>query len=166
MKLRVGLIIVTSVVLQTAFVAELRIGGAIGNIMALVAIAAGVEGGAERGAIIGFAAGLTYDAVLQTPFGLHALVFCVVAYLVGTFQRSVLRAAWWIPVVTAVAGTAASVILYVLAGQLLGQQYRVANLPLIIVVTSLMNGFLAPVYLRALHWALPQDRSPSGLLAR
>ena len=110
--------------------------------------------------------GLTFDAVLQTPFGLWALVLSVVAYLVGTFQRSVLRAAWWIPVATAVAATLASVILYVLIGQLLGQQFRSANLPMILLVTSVMNGLLSPVMLRAMHWALPQERSPSGLLAR
>ena len=163
---KVGLIIVTAVVVQTSYVAELRIGNAIGNVVLLVGIAAGVEGGAERGAVVGFVAGLTFDAVLQTPFGLTALVLCIVSYLVGSFQRSVLRAAWWIPVATAMAATAASVILYVLIGQLLGQQYRVANLPMILFVTSLLNGFLSPVVLRAMHWALPQDRSPSGLLAR
>jgi rod shape-determining protein MreD len=166
LAVRVGLIIVTTVVIQTSWVADFRVGGAIGNIVILVAVAAGVEGGAERGAVIGFAVGLTFDSVLQTPFGLWALVLCVVAYLVGTFQRSVLRAAWWIPVATAVAATAVSVILYVLVGQLLGQQFRAANLPMILLVTSTMNGILAPVMLRAMHWALPQERSPSGLMAR
>lgn len=163
---KVGLIIVTVTVIQISWVAELRIAGAIGNLVILVAVAAAVEGGAERGAICGFAAGLVFDSVLQTPFGLWALVLTVVAYLVGTFQRSVLRAAWWIPVATAVAATAASVILYVLIGQLLGQQFRAANLVTIVLVTSAINGFCSPVLLRAMHWALPQDRSPSGFLAR
>ncbi|HUW01640.1 MAG TPA: rod shape-determining protein MreD [Acidimicrobiales bacterium] len=163
---KVGLIIVTCVVIQTSYVADFRVAGVIGNIVILIAVAAGVEGGAERGAIVGFAAGLTFDAVLQTPFGLWALVLSVIAYVVGTFQRSVLRAAWWIPVATAVAATLASVILYVLIGQLLGQQFRSANLPMILLVTSVMNGLLSPVMLRAMHWALPQERSPSGLLAR
>ena len=67
---------------------------------------------------------------------------------------------------TAAAATAASVILYVLVGQLLGQQFRSANLPMILFVTSVLNGLLALPMLRVMHWAMPPDRSPSGLLAR
>lgn len=164
--IKVGLIIITAVVIQMSWIAKFQVGGVIGNVVILVAIAAGIEGGAERGAIAGFAAGIVFDSLQQTPFGLWALVFSVVAYMVGTFQRSVLRAAWWIPVVTAVAGTAASVILYVLVGQLLGQQFRTENLPMIVLVTSVMNAVLSPLMLRVMHWALPPDRSASGLMMR
>lgn len=164
--IKVGLIIITAVVLQVSWVAKFPIGGVIGNVVIIVAITAGMEGGAERGALTGFAAGMVFDSLQQTPFGLWALVLSVVAYMVGTFQRSVLRAAWWIPVVTAVAGTATSVILYVLAGQLLGQEFRVENLPMIVLVTSVMNAALTPLMLPVMHWALPQDRSASGMMMR
>ena len=43
----------------------------------------------------------------RRPFGLSALTYALVAYVVGSLQDSVLRAAWWIPVATAAAASAA-----------------------------------------------------------
>src|SRR3546814_19421402 len=50
--------------------------------------------------------------MLQTPFGLPALTYGMVAFLAGSLQDSALRAAWWIPVTTAAAASAIGVILY------------------------------------------------------
>ena len=58
--------------------------------------------------------------MLQTPFGLSALTYALVAYLVGSLQDSVLRAAWWIPVATATAASVVGVILYGVLGTVLG----------------------------------------------
>jgi hypothetical protein len=62
-----------------------------------------------------------YDLMLQTPFGLSALTCSIMAYLVGSLQDSVLRAAWWIPVVTATAASFVGVILYGVLGTVLGE---------------------------------------------
>ena len=59
--------------------------------------------------------------MLQTPFGLSALTYAIVAYLVGSLQDSVLRAAWWIPVATATAASVVGVILYGVLGTVLGE---------------------------------------------
>ena len=59
--------------------------------------------------------------MLQTPFGLSALTYAIVAYLVGSLQDSVLRAAWWIPVATATVASIVGVILYGVLGTVLGE---------------------------------------------
>ena len=52
--------------------------------MLLLAISAGIAAGPEWGALTGFIAGIAFDLVLQTPFGLSALSYCIVGYLVGS----------------------------------------------------------------------------------
>ena len=118
-----------------------------------MAVAAGVAAGPDRGAALGFAAGLAYDLMLQTPFGLSALTYAIVAYLVGGLQDSVLRAAWWIPVITATAASMAGVILYGVFGTVLGEDLIGYELVRIAVIVGLLNTIAAPVVVRAMRWA-------------
>ena len=97
--LKVALVIFTAVLLQVTWVAKLPIADVRGDIVLLVAIAAGLESDGEHGAIVGFFAGLTFDLLLDTPVGLSALSYALVGFVVGTLQSKVLRATWWIPVV-------------------------------------------------------------------
>ena len=74
--LKVALVIFTAVLLQVTVVAKLPIADVRGDIVLLVAIAAGLESDGEHGAIVGFFAGLTFDLLLDTPVGLSALTYC------------------------------------------------------------------------------------------
>ncbi len=109
------------------------------DLLLLVAIAGGIAAGPDRGAAIGFAAGIAYDLMLQTPFGLSALTYALVAYLVGSLQDSVLRAAWWIPVATATVASMAGVILYGVLGTVLGEDLVGWELLRIAVIVGLLN---------------------------
>ena len=84
-------------VLQVGLFAQLPVDGARADVMILLGIAAGFVGGPERGAIVGFAAGLAIDLVLPTPLGLSALVYCIVGYLVGRISGTCRRSSWWLP---------------------------------------------------------------------
>ena len=99
--------LLVALTLQLGVASSITFFGVQADLLLLVAIAAGIAAGPDRGAAIGFAAGLAYDLMLQTPFGLSALTYALIAYLVGSLQDSVLRAAWWIPVATATAATRA-----------------------------------------------------------
>ena len=65
--------------------------------MLLLTIVSALIAGPERGAVLGFAAGVLVDLTLQTPFGLSALVLCLVGFAVGQLQAAILRSAWSIP---------------------------------------------------------------------
>ena len=96
---RPAFVVFVLVTLQTAFFAELDIFGAKADIVMLLPIAAGIAGGRDRGAIVGFIAGISLDLVVHgTPTGFFALGYTLVGYIVGMMQAGVLRAAWWIPV--------------------------------------------------------------------
>jgi rod shape-determining protein MreD len=157
---RSSLVLIGALVLQTALVADLRVFGAFGDVMLLVGIAAGISGGAERGASYGFAAGLAIDLIQpDIPFGLSALTYCLVGYLVGSIQGSVLRATWWIPLVSAAAASGLGVILYVVLGQVVGEQLRLGEVGPIVLVVAFLNAMLTPLAVRALRWAM-DERSP------
>ena len=150
---RTSLVIVIALTVQLGIAPSLGLFGVQGDLLLLVAIAAGIATGPDRGAAIAFAAGLAYDLMLQTPFGLSALTYAIVAYLVGGLQDSVLRAAWWIPVATATAASVVGVILYGVFGTVLGDDLIAVSLLRVAVVVGALNTVAAPVVVKAMRWA-------------
>ncbi len=63
-------------------------------VLALVATA-GAVGGADRGAVAGFALGLMYDFSGNTPLGLTALAYGVGGIVAGSLQSFAPEGQWW-----------------------------------------------------------------------
>src|SRR5687767_1592722 len=99
--LKVPLLVIAALVLQASLLADLRVLDVSAELMMLLPICAGVLAGPDRGATVGFVSGLALDLMLSTPFGMSALAYTLVGYLAGMVQGTILRAAWWIPVLTA-----------------------------------------------------------------
>ena len=114
--LRLTVVVLGLLILQLSLASGLPLFGATADLLLIAAVAAGLAAGSDRGAAIAFVIGLTYDLVLQTPFGLTALTYCLVAFAVGQLQSSWLRPTWWIPwSVTAVACAAGTGLYAVMA---------------------------------------------------
>jgi len=155
------LVVILALTLQTSLVAQLRSFDATGDIMLLLGIAAAIAAGAEMGALVGFTAGMAFDLMLQSPLGLSALAYCITGYVVGTFQTSVLRAAWWIPVVSAMVASAFGTLVFATVGEVLGQEsYLSGHLFAIVAVVSVLNGLISSVAVRLMRWALRADSEP------
>jgi rod shape-determining protein MreD len=134
-----ALVLLGALVLQLSIVSDMRVFGAVGDLFLLVTIAAGLVDGPDRGATFGFAAGLLYDLVLDTPFALSALVYALVGYGVGLVSASLMRSTGWWPLgITAVA-SAVAMALYTTLGHLVGAAYPVGELPRIALVVALWN---------------------------
>jgi rod shape-determining protein MreD len=88
--------------------------------MLALVLAAALLDGPDRGAAWGFAAGIAYDLVLDTPFGLSALTYAVVGYLAGMVGAAMVRPAGWWPVVIAGVWAAIAVAFYAVVGNLVG----------------------------------------------
>lgn len=153
-RLRLPLALLAALLLHTSVLARIRVFGVMPDFMLLVAVAAGISGGPIRGATMGFAAGLAIDLFLTTPLGLSALVFTFVGYGVGVANAGVLRAAWYIPLLTAGAASSAGVFLFALAASVLGAQMFSAHLITISAVVGVSNAVLAPVAVRLVGWAM------------
>ena len=119
--MRAGLVLVLALTVQASVVAEMQVFGAHGEVLLLVPIVAGLTAGPERGAVAGFAAGIAVDLLVQTPFGLTALTYCLVGYGVGALQSGVLRASWWLPVAAAMAGSAVGTVLFAVTVTVVGE---------------------------------------------
>jgi rod shape-determining protein MreD len=150
---RTSFVLITLLTVQLGVLDGVALFGVQADLMLLAAIAAGIAAGPDRGAAIGFAAGILYDLMLQTPFGLSALTYALMAYLVGSLQDSVLRAAWWIPVATAAAASVVGVILYGVLGTVLGDELVGWDLIKTALIVGLLNMLFAPVVVRAMRWA-------------
>lgn len=143
-------LIVLVLLIQAVVVSQITVFGATGDIMLLLAISAGIAAGPERGAEVGFAAGLAYDLLLNTPLGLSALVYCIVGFMMGVIHTSVLRAAGWISVLNVVVASAVGVVAYALIGRVLDQAtFSGTPLPVIVGTVAVLNGILA----RPFIWA-------------
>jgi rod shape-determining protein MreD len=157
--LRMALVLFSALVLQTAVIADLQLFDARGDVMLLLPIAAGVVGGADRGALVGFVAGLLFDLLVQSPFGLFALTYCITGYVVGTLQRRVLRSAWWIPVLSAIFGSALGVVTFAVIGEMVGQRdLLTGDLGAIIGVVAGLNALLILPAVRVMRWSLSDSR--------
>ena len=162
-RVRLPLVVVLALVVQTAVLDRIRLVGVAPDLMLLLAIAAGVAGGPERGAVTGFLSGIAIDLFLQTPVGLSALAFSLVGYVVGMIGEGVLRSAWWIPLTTALVATVAGEMLFAMAGAVVGEsQLMRPHLAAVAAIAAVLNAVLAPLALRMMRWAVDGTGSAAG----
>ena len=153
---RITLVVALFVVVQQTLMLDLRLGAVHPDIMVLLPIVAGVLGGPGRGASMGFGAGLVADLFLPTPFGLSALVGCLIGFGVGVATLALDRTAFWLPPLAALGGSALYELIYAVLGSVLGQpQMLHVDLVRIIVLVSVVNAVLALPAMRLVAWALP-----------
>ena len=162
-RLRLPIMMLGALLLQTTVLARVRFFGVMPDFMLLVAVAGGITAGPTRGAALGFSSGMLIDLFLPTPLGLSALVFTLVGYGVGVANTGVLRSAWYIPVLTAGGASVAGVILYAVAGSVLGERMVNGHLATIALVVGLSNAVLAPVAVRFVDWSLGSLKAGASL---
>lgn len=147
-------VLLAAVVLQTSVLPELRVFGVAADVLLLLAVAAGIAGGPDRGAVVGFVAGALADLFVQTPFGLSALAYCLTGYLVGALHGTVLPASWFAPVATAGVGCAIGVVLFATIGSVVGQAGLLElGVLRVALVVGLAGAVLSLVALRVVRWA-------------
>ena len=156
--IRLPLVMLFVLLLQSSLLAAMRIGEVRPDAMVLLPIAAAMIGGAERGAFVGFLAGMLTDLFLQTPMGLSALTYSVIGFAVGSMHTGVLRAAWWIGPLTALVASGISVVLFVLIGAVIGVAHLVRpDLAIIILGTAIINAPLSLAVTKLMAWAWPVE---------
>jgi rod shape-determining protein MreD len=149
---RAALVLVAALLLQISVVSDLRVAGAVGDLMLVVVVAAGLTGGADRGAAYGFAAGVLYDLVLDTPFGLSALTYALIGYAVGLAGSALQRTSGWWPVVLAALAGLAQAALYTSLGNLIGVAYPFDDVPAIAAMMAAVAALAVVPLMRALWW--------------
>jgi len=148
-------------ILQVAVLDGIVIGGAHPDAFLALAIASGLVGGAQRGALVAFLAGLVADLFVITPFGLTSLCFVLVAFTAGVASGlSGGRAPYSFKVVTAAIGGVAATLLYSLAASLIGQPDLARHeLAAVALVVAAGCAVLVLPYGAAISWALGAEAS-------
>ena len=152
--LRYFLVILTLVVLQTALFPELRVFGAVPDLLLVAAVAVGYERGPEAGAVFGFVGGLAIDCFLSSPLGVSALTFALVGYGVGVFQSGLLRSSRWIaPVLGGIGGLVGGA-LWVVIAAVAGQDELITGYTArVVVIAAVYDAVMALLIFPFVHWA-------------
>ena len=160
-RVRLAIVLLGGLVVQAAIVPVFAVGGRVVDVMLLLAIAGGVLAGPDEGVVIGFLAGLGTDLLVQTPFGMWALIGCVIAYTVGVAFTGFFDGGRILRTMTIGTAMAIGTGTFVLVGRLIGQEFLadVSLVPVLLVV-SIGGMALSPLALRAMAWGLGMDRLP------
>lgn len=150
--LRAVVVILAALVLQVTLMSDLRVAGALGDLMLVLVVAAGLSGGPERGATWGLAAGIAYDLMLDSPFGLTALTYALVGYGVGLAAQAIGRTSGGWPVLVAALAGVVQAVLYTILGNLVGVAYQFGDVPAIALVQAAWCALLVLPALRVLWW--------------
>ncbi len=163
---RVALVIFVVLMVQQTVVVALRVGGVHPDLVWLLPISAALLDGPETGAIVGFWAGLSFDLVLPTPFGLSALVGCLLGYVTGSLTAPVDPRAAWLKPVAALTGSVAADMLFAVLGAIFGQEQMVQidflSLFLVVGISSVV--LILPVN-RLMRWALAGESNRRSLVS-
>jgi rod shape-determining protein MreD len=120
--IRLAAVAVLALVLQVAFFDQIVAFGAHPDLLVILPVAAGLAQGPQRGAIVGFVAGVAADLVVQLPFGLSCLTFVLAGFAAGLVARATTGSDRGVADVVRCASLAvATAALYVLIGTAIGQ---------------------------------------------
>lgn len=155
--LKASVAVLVALILQQALVSDLRVAGAVGNLVLVLTVAAAVTGGADRGVVYGFAAGLAHDLLLDSPFGLSALVLALVGWAAGAAGAAFVRPPrWWAPVLAVVAGVASAAVTTAV-GHVVGVPYPAGDILRIGLVEGLVAAVLVLPACSVLRWVHGSD---------
>jgi rod shape-determining protein MreD len=148
--LRWIVVLAVGIILQVGLMPYLQIYGVVPDVMVVIAVCAGLSGGPQRGAVIGFWAGFLYDLPRDHPLGLTALAYCLVAFAAGAAQTVVLQSGRLISM--AIVGVASALAALVFATE--------PRLVPIIMMIGLFGTLTSRIGLRVTGWADgPESRS-------
>ncbi len=153
--LRTALALFSVFALQVGIFDGLRIDGRAAEFLLTLAVAGGLVGGWWRGLHLGFASGLLYDLVADTPVGLAAFAYAMVATMAGLLRGYMVRMWWLVPPFSAL-----GLSLYVLAGEVVGQDHLFTERFLgTLAVVAIWAVVLAAPTLWLMRWAWPEPAS-------
>jgi rod shape-determining protein MreD len=155
-RLRLALVVITAVVLQTTLFTHLRIDGVAPDVGLVCTIAVAYENGPESGALFGFVMGLSIDLFLTTPLGLSALAYAITGYAIGVFQAGMVRTTPRIAPLLGGLGGLFGGLVFITAGAIVGQSgfLSFASLKTVVIAAAydaLIAPLVFPIVRRAAH---------------
>jgi rod shape-determining protein MreD len=139
---RIGLILILTVVLQASFFSYLSILGVAPYLVPVVVVSLGLLGGGLVGAVCGFVAGLLMDSLLLQTLGVSSLVLLLIGYLAGRYREGIEITSGIVPALLAGAFTLLASAGFAAIELMLGVD---APVSLLVVREILVQGLLAVI---------------------
>ena len=156
---RMFLIGMLALPVQTTLLADVKIFGVAAQLMLCLSVAAGVIGGSEGGALAGFIFGLLFDLVLSSPLGMLALLYTASGFLAGfAHSRTVSNPRWLNAVVVGGVSAAATLVQPILANWVGVEGWISTRLVRVVVVVGLANAVLSFAMVPLARWGLAIKR--------
>ena len=151
---RTAFVLFSALVLQLGLFDSLRVFSVHAELLLAVAVGSAVAWGAERGAVVGFAAGLLTDLILPGRFGVTALAYGLTGYGIGALSDGVARRSRLIDAGLMALGGAAGVAAYALVAALFGEStLGDERLWSIVAIVAAWNAVLSPLAVPVSRWA-------------
>lgn len=165
---KIALLLFVGIVVQTTLMPDIQFHGVRPDLMLLLAVCAGMAGGPEQGATVGFAAGFLTDLFLQsTPLGLAALTYCLIGFSVGALRANFIPETRLLSLAVALVGTGCGVVLFTVIGAMVGQSQLtdggLHHLLRIAIIESVLNAILGYPVSRLTIWASAGSRGATLL---
>lgn len=152
----VGLILLA---LQRTIFVEIQVGGVIVQVVMAMAAAAGVAGGSERGAIVGFTLGVMFDLAEGTPLGSTATAMTIAGAVGGLLALIAADPHWWLEAIFTALGTAAGVAMIPLLRAFIGESEPFQRqLGVVLAVVAAAAAVMSPLLVPLARWCLRMRR--------
>ena len=152
---RFGFLFFVVLILQVSVAPQITFVDVVVDLLAAVAITSGLNGGSERGVVIGFVAGLISDLLVHTPFGIVTMVLTLAGYAAGTLVVQVAGSGRVLRALIAGGLAASTVLVFVAVAWLLDLSYITESGVLrIAIVNGVAVTLLNPLSERTVRWAL------------
>jgi rod shape-determining protein MreD len=163
---RIAFVAFVALMAQSTAIDAFRIGGVHPDVLWLLPITAALADGPETGAVVGFWTGLAFDLVLPTPFGLSALVGCLLGYATGLAFAAVDSRAAWLKPVAALIGSVSADMLFAVLGAVLGQGEMVkVNFLFLFLMVGVSSVVLVLPVSRMMRWGLTGEGNRRSLVS-
>ncbi len=145
--------------LQRTIFVEIQVGGVIIQIMMAMAAAAGVAGGSERGAIVGFVFGVMFDLAEGTPLGSTATAMTLAGAVGGLLALIAADPHWWLEAIFTSLGTAVGVVMIPVTRAFIGEPAPFqGELGIVVVVVAASAAVMSPLLVPLGRWCLRMRR--------
>jgi len=153
--------------LQRTIFVDIQIGGVIIPIMIAMSAAAGVAGGSERGAVVGFTLGVMFDLAEGTPLGSTATAMTIAGAVAGLLALIAADPHWWLEAIFTALGTAVGVVMVPLLRAFIGEPEPFQReLGVVVAVAAAAAAVLSPLLVPLARWCLrmrrPEWKQPVG----
>ncbi len=151
--------------LQRTIFVEVQVAGVIIQIMIATAAAAGVAGGSERGALVGFVFGVMFDLAEGTPLGSTAAAMTIAGVVGGLLALIAADPHWWLAAIFTGLGAAVGALMIPVVRVFIGepepfQEELYVVVPIVAVSAAIMSPLLVPLARWSLRLRRPEWTQP------